>query len=386
MTTWYLEMDLASHRFISYFDIPEAQQLCDLAVVEQFTDQSIIFEEGEDPSFLYLVLEGQVEFKKQASLNQYQTVAVANTNDFFGEFGVLDGQPRSARAMAAGQVKLAKISRPDLMEILSNAKGKVILNLFSYIIHHLRVTTNQYVNQLVRKEKMELVGEMVNTILHDFRSPFTGIQLSSAMLKEMHPDEETQEWCDLISMQIQRMLGMAEEVLEFAKGTTVLYRKPVTVAKMLQYFEKLNRVYFQSTQVEFSVKAEEDCIIYVDENKLIRVFQNLVGNAVEAFEKPGGKIVITATGTEEWVKIAIADNGPGIPDAIREHLFDAFVTYGKRSGTGLGTAIAKSIIDAHGGKIEFKSIPQEGTTFYILLPQTQQSEMQAEIAEKVKLN
>ncbi|MBE9145492.1 ATP-binding protein [Planktothrix mougeotii] len=379
-------MDLVSHRFISYFDAPEAQQLCDLAVVEKFTDQSIIFEEGEDPSFLYLVLEGQVEFKKQASFNQYQTVAVAKANDFFGEFGVLDGQPRSARAMAAGKIKLAKISRPHLMEILSNAKGKVILNLFSYIIHHLRVTTNQYVNQLVRKEKMELVGEMVNTILHDFRSPFTGIQLSSAMLKEMHPDEETEEWCDLISMQIQRMLGMAEEVLEFAKGSTVLYRRPVYVAKMLEHFEKLNRVYFQSTQVEFSVNADDDCIIYVDENKLIRVFQNLVGNAVEAFEKPGGKIVITTSKTPGWVTIAIADNGPGIPEAIREHLFDAFVTYGKRSGTGLGTAIAKSIIDAHGGKIEFKSIAHEGTTFYILLPETQPQEMLEEVAEEVKLN
>jgi signal transduction histidine kinase len=379
-------MDIASHRFISYFELPEAQQLCELAIVEQFADQHIIFEEGEAPNFLYLVLEGRVEFQKQAPLNQHQTIAVAHANDFFGEFGVLDGQPRSARAITAGKVKLAKISQPDLMEILSNAKGKVILNLFTYIISHLRVTTNQYVHQLVHKEKMELVGEMVNTILHDFRSPFTGIQLSSSMLKEMHPDEETQEWCDLISMQIQRMLGMAEEVLEFTKGSTLLYRKSISVAKMLQRFEKLNRVYFQSTQVEFSVQADENCRIYVDENKLIRVFQNLVGNAVEAFDKPGGTILITATLIGEWTEIAITDNGPGIPDTIREHLFDAFVTYGKRSGTGLGTAIAKSIIDAHGGHIRFKSIPHEGTTFYIKLPQTQLKEMHAEVAEEVKLN
>ena len=283
-------------------------------------------------------------------------------------------------------MKLAKISQPDLLQILSNAKGKVILNLFAYIISHLRVTTNQYVHQLVHKEKMELVGEMVNTILHDFRSPFTGIQLSSSMLKEMHPDEETQEWCDLISMQIQRMLGMAEEVLEFTKGSTLLYRKSISVAKMLQRFEKLNRVYFQSTQVKFSVQADENCQIYVDENKLIRVFQNLVGNAVEAFEKPGGTILITAKLTGDWTEIAIADNGPGIPDMIREHLFDAFVTHGKRSGTGLGTAIAKSIIDAHGGQIRFKSVPNQGTTFYIKLPQTQLKEMHAEVAEEVKLN
>lgn len=379
-------MDLLSHRFIRYFDLPEVQKLCELAIIEHVPDQTIIFEEGEEPNFLYLVLEGKVEFKKQITLMQYQTVALAQADDFFGEFGVLDGQPRSARAITSGQVKLAKISRPDLMEILSHTPGKVILNLFSYIIQHLRVTTRQYANQLARKEKMELVGEMVNTILHDFRSPFTGIQLSSAMLKELHSDEETQEWCDLISMQIQRMLGMAEEVLEFTKGSAVLYRQPISVVKMLQHFEKLNRVYFQSTQVKFSVKASEDIQVSADENKLIRVFQNIIGNAVEAFEKPGGSIQITVQETGEWVEIAIADNGPGIPEAIREHLFDAFVTYGKRSGTGLGTAIAKSIIDAHNGEISFESISGKGTTFYIKLPPIKLQEISAKIVEEVKLN
>lgn len=379
-------MDLLSHRFLSYFEIAEIQKLCELAIIEHVPDQTIIFEEGEEPNFLYLVLEGQVQFKKQITSIQYQTVAIAQANDFFGEFGVLDGQPRSARAIASGQVKLAKISRPDLMEILSNTEGKVILNLFSYIIQHLRVTTRQYANHLARKEKMELVGEMVNTILHDFRSPFTGIQLSSTMLKELHPDEETEEWCDLISMQIQRMLGMAEEVLEFTKGSAVLYRKPISVAKMLQHFEKLNHVYFQSTQVSFSVKAAEDLQVSVDENKLIRVLQNIIGNAVEAFEKVGGSIEVTVQEIGEWVEIAIADNGPGIPEAIRGHLFDAFVTYGKRSGTGLGTAIAKSIIDAHGGKISFESISGKGTTFYIHLPQIKLEEISLKIVEEVKLN
>lgn len=379
-------MDLLSHRFIHYFERAEAQKICELAIIEQVPDQTIIFEEGEEPNFLYLVLEGKVEFKKQVTLIQYQTIAIAQANDFFGEFGVLDGQPRSARAITSGAVKLAKISRPDLMEILSQTQGQVILNLFSYIIQHLRVTTRQYVNQLARKEKMELVGEMVNTILHDFRSPFTGIQLSSTMLKELHPDEETQEWCDLISMQIQRMLGMAEEVLEFTKGSTVLYRESVSVVKMLERFKRLNCVYFQSTQVDFYVKAPDDLQVSVDENKLLRVFQNIIGNAVEAFGKPGGIIQVTAQETGEWVEIAIADNGPGIPETIREHLFDAFVTYGKRSGTGLGTAIAKSIIDAHGGQISFESISEQGTTFYIKLPKIKPEEISIKIAEEVTLN
>ena len=360
-------MELASHRFISYFDQDQADLLCQVAELESFSQEKVVFEEGEIPDFLYLVLDGKVEFSKRTISGKYQTVAVAKPNDFFGEFGVLDGQPRSARAVVCGGSKLAKISRETLMDTLRIAKGSAVLHLFGYITQHLRSTTDQYVKQLVHKEKMVVVGEMVSTIIHDFKSPFTGIQLSSEMLKDLHPDEETAEWCELIQLQVQRMLGMADEVLEFSRGNAVLHKKTVNLAHTLQQFEKLNRVYFQIAKVELIVQAA-DVIIEADENKILRVLQNLVGNAVEAFDGRGGKIEVKVEADGKWAKIIIADNGPGIPESIREHLFDAFVTFGKRSGTGLGTAIAKSIIDAHGGDINFESEYSQGTTFYLRLP------------------
>lgn len=360
-------MDLSAHRFISYFDSEEAAHLCEVAIVERFSEQKVVFEEGEIPDFLYLVLEGQIEFSKRTTANKYQTVAVAKANDFFGEFGILDGQPRSARAVASAGATVAKISRDILMETLRLAKGSAVLHLFSYITQHLRATTDQYVKQLVYKEKMVMVGEMVSTIIHDFKSPFTGIQLSSEMLQELHPnDEETAEWCELIQLQVQRMLGMAEEVLEFSRGSSVLHKKPVYLSQTLQQFQKLNRVYFETSKVDFIAQVAE-VMVEADENKILRVWQNLVGNAVEAFDGHGGRVELTIVANGNKVEITIRDNGPGIPEAIREHLFDPFVTFGKRSGTGLGTAIAKSIIDAHGGDIAFES-KSSGTTFYIRLP------------------
>ncbi|MDY6802215.1 MAG: ATP-binding protein [Cyanobacteriota bacterium] len=361
-------MEIKYHRFISYFEALEAEQLCEVAVVESFPKEKVIFQEGEIPDSLYLVLEGQVAFSKCTENQQYQTVAHANPNDFFGEFGVLDGQPRSARALAYSGTILAKIPRDKLMEILENTKGSVILNLFRYIISHLRFTTDQYVKELVHKNKMVLVGEMVNSIIHDFKSPFTGIQLSSEMIEDLHEDEETQEWCDLIQVQVRRMLNMAEELLEFAKGTSVLHKKPIHIEEILKQFKKLHNIYLQSKDVEFTVDLA-DVVINADENKIQRVFQNLIGNAIEAFDEKGGRIEVTAKAKDKWVEIKISDNGPGIPEDIQEHLFDPFVTKGKRSGTGLGTAIAKSIVEAHGGEITFKSNKNEGTTFWLYLPQ-----------------
>jgi signal transduction histidine kinase len=361
-------MDLKSHRFISYFQDEQATELCQVATVRTFANGTLVFEENEIPDSLYLVLDGEVEFSKSTGPNQYQTIAWAHPNDFFGEFGVLDGQPRSARAVARGETILAKIPRDQLMEILERTPGRVVLQLFSHIIHYLRITTDQYVHEIMHKQKMAVIGEMVNTIVHDFKSPFTGIQLSSSMLREIHEDdEETQEWCHLIEAQVTRMLGMAEELLEFTRGTATLHKKQVKLADILEKFEKLNRIYLQDAQVELFIKVADKIVVDADDNKLIRVFQNLVSNGVDAFDGAGGRIEIIAEETNQWVTIKISDNGPGIPEEIQERLFEAFVTYGKRGGTGLGTAIARSLITAHGGDITFNS-NSAGTTFFIRLP------------------
>ncbi len=361
-------MDLKSHRFILYFQEEQATELCQVATVRSFKDGMLVFEENEIPDSLYLVLTGEVEFSKSLGPNHYQAIAWAYPNDFFGEFGVLDGQPRSARAICRGDTTLAKIPRDLLMEILGRTPGHVVLKLFSHIIQYLRMTTDQYVHEIMHKQKMALIGEMVNTIVHDFKSPFTGILLSSSMLREMHPeDEETQEWCHLIETQVSRMLGMAEELLEFTRGTSTLQKKPVKLSEVFAKFEKMNRIYFKEAQVDFVVSGVEDIVLAADDNKLIRVWQNLVTNAVDAFDGKGGRIEIAATQQSQWVYLKIADNGPGIPQEIQSRLFDAFVTYGKRGGTGLGTAIARSIITAHGGDISFTS-NSTGTTFLIKLP------------------
>jgi signal transduction histidine kinase len=361
-------MDLESHKFISFFGPEQAAELCRIAIVENFPNEKIIFDEGDLSDFIYLVLEGQVEFRKHIGSNQYQTLTKASANSFFGELGVLDGQPRSTQAIVCEKATLAKIPSDGLMEILDKTKGTVGIKLFSYMIQRLRDSTEDYVKQVVHKEKMVLVGEMLNTIIHDFKSPLSGINLASGMVKELHPDEETVEWCNLIQTQAQRMSAMAEEILEFVRGNAaVLNKQPFNLASALQRFEKLNRVYFQEAQVELVIQAA-DVVVNADENKFLRVVQNLVSNAVEAFNGCGGRVELSASVSEEGAKIKIHDNGPGIPEVIKDRLFEAFVTHGKHSGTGLGTAIAKSIIDAHGGNISFDSNCEDGTTFYIRLP------------------
>ncbi len=104
--------------------------------------------------------------------------------------------------------------------------------------------------------------------------------------------------------------------------------------------------------------------------RLLRVVQNLVTNAVEALrETPQAAIEIGAAVTASDLIITVKDNGPGIPAAIQARLFEPFVTHGKTGGTGLGMAIVRNIVTAHGGTITFETSSTSGTTFHLRLPQ-----------------
>ncbi len=361
-------MDLDSHQFLSFFEPPQTAKLREIAIVEKFSDRAVIFEEGAESDSICLLLEGTVEFRKQISPDQYQTLTQAFPNAFFGELGLLDGKPRSMQAIASGFATVAKIPGAGFMAVLEETKGTVVTQLCSYMIQRLRSNTEEYVHQLVHKEKMVLYGEMLNTVIHDFRSPLSSINLASSIIKEQHPDLDTVEWCELIAAQTQRMTAMAEEFLEFARGHTVMHQQPLDLAILLQRLEKLNRIFLEQSQVELEIDCPSGITINADEDKLLRVLQNLTTNAVDAFKEQGGHIKIKAVEKDNQVEITLRDNGPGIPASIQARLFEAFVTHGKANGTGLGTAIAKSIIDAHGGEIDFVSHPGQGTCFYLRFP------------------
>jgi signal transduction histidine kinase len=100
---------------------------------------------------------------------------------------------------------------------------------------------------------------------------------------------------------------------------------------------------------------------------MVRVLQNLMMNASEAMPK-GGRIDLAARAENGLLVITFADNGPGIPEAIRESFWQPFVTSGKKGGVGLGSSIVRSIVESHGGHIDFVTETGKGTTFTIRLP------------------
>lgn len=361
-------MDMLGHRFFRYFPPDHAGHLARTAHRVTFPAGRIIFEENDPPDAIYLVLSGRVEILKHLTGGTYQTLAYASENDYFGELGVLDGSGRSARAVTQTRVTAGVLPRRIFLKVLSQCPWETTMGLFMHVVGNLRETDARFVQEVIRKEKITLIGEMANSILHDFRSPVTSIQLALGTITKHGDGELVRAACGIIERQLKRMGSMVEEVLEFARGESRLQRRPMPLRELFANLAGLNADVLRAARVVFRVQPTR-LVVALDHERMLRVLQNLLTNSIEAVG-PGGHGVITLSARRQagTCVISLGDNGPGIPKVIWPALFQPFITYGKHGGTGLGLAIAKGIVEAHGGRITFESKRGAGTTFRIRLP------------------
>lgn len=361
-------METHHHPFFAKVSSEELNRLLAASEVVEFADHAIIFEEGATSDALYLILEGRVSFRKKLPSGHLLTVSLSEAGGYFGEIGVLSEEQRSLQAESYGPSRLLKISGDALKRYLENMPGPME-KLLQSVIRHLHQTTRHYVEDMLHQEKMAVAGSMMNTIIHDFKNPFCLISLSAQLLRQRHPDKETERLCFNIEQQVDRMVEMASELADFSRGQHQLRPEPVLLSEILEEFQTLNFPFFENERIQ--VKAALPPVRILGEKaKLFRVFQNLIGNAIEAIGDNQGRVEVNGTVRSEdgLVEITIADNGSGIPEAIRGRFFEPFVTFGKSGGTGLGSAIVKSIIDAHNGEIRFETETGKGTTFFLTLP------------------
>ncbi len=360
-------MEISEHPFFNKVNKEQVDPLVSAATIEKYPPDSMIFEQGSPSEGLDLVLDGEVAFCKLLGDGKSRVVGYSKAGTFFGEIGLFTEQPRALRAESRGNVVIANIPREALLKFIKQTDGPFD-NILQSIINHLHETTRHYMDDMLRQEKLSMVGTMMNTIIHDFKNPFCLISLGAQLMAQMHTDERSQKLCRNIDSQITRMVNMAEELNAFSRGDQNLVISKIRLTEMIDRFEELNFPFFQNEKIKIEISVP-DIEIEGEENKLHRVFQNLVGNAIDAFEDEFGLITITGeAGADGMLRLKVTDNGKGIPEEIQTRFFEPFVTFGKSKGTGLGSAIAKSVVESHGGKIHFETEADKGTTFFITIP------------------
>ncbi len=221
-------------------------------------------------------------------------------------------------------------------------------------------------DEKIHAERLASIGNMMSAIVHDIRTPMNNINGFVDLMQEEDDAGIRQEYAEIIMTQIKTLTNMTTDILDFAKGKTNILPIKYPVDKIIDRFNKVFEHDVTSRGYQFETVCNIQTMIYVDPEKINRVFMNIMKNALEAMGK-GGKFSLVADQENGEVVFKLSDTGKGIPDEIKDRLFDSFVTSGKEGGTGLGLAIVKELIDQHKGRIEVESIPNKGTTFKIYL-------------------
>jgi two-component system, NtrC family, nitrogen regulation sensor histidine kinase GlnL len=235
--------------------------------------------------------------------------------------------------------------------------------------------------QLTHRAAARSVSGMAAVLAHEIKNPLSGIR-GAAQLLEPGLKDEDRVLSQLICTETDRIRDLVDRMEVFADERP-LATEPVNIHSVLDHVKRLAETGFADAakiQVDYDPSLPP---LSGNRDKLIQAFLNLVKNAAEAIaeiREPGGRIMLRTAfrpgvrlavpGTGARVSlplmIEVEDNGPGVADELKPHLFDPFVTT-KRKGTGLGLALVAKIIGDHGGIIECDSMAKR-TLFRVLLP------------------
>lgn len=366
-------MELTQHPFFRQATKAEIQALIQSIRIEEYEAGSFVFKQGTPSDNLFLILEGTVTFVQESSQKEPVTAtdSIVTEGEFFGEIGIFTCEKRALGVVAKTHLKLARIPRNDLIQFIAQRKGCKD-NVMLSVAVHLSATVNYYKEKLLEQERMAKVGSVIHTVIHDFKNPFSIINLGTELIMRERDDARTLKICKSIQEQIHHMTDMVNEISEFSEGRQDLQLSCFAFRDLIERFKKLNYPLFQNEKcrIQFDI---EDVEIEAQSVKLLRMLQNLIVNAEQSLPEKGGSIWVTVRYSEDkkHIHIDIKDNGVGIPKQIHNTLFEPFVTHNKTKGTGMGLAIVKSIVDSHQGNITFKTEKGKGTCFSITLPTRQ---------------
>lgn len=219
-----------------------------------------------------------------------------------------------------------------------------------------------------RARRLATVGTLASTIIHDFKNPMSIIRGYAELLQlPQLPEEKRNRYCKVIVAEVDRCVTMTQELLYFARGEKNYNFISMPIGTFLEDISLVLEREFQDQEVAFEQVLDYRGPVRLDPDKMKRVIFNLSSNAIGVLEA-GDRFTIRTSLDGEFLEIRVQDTGPGIPEAIRDRLFDAFVTHGKTDGTGLGLCIAKEIVEGHGGTIHLDTTVSSGACFVIRLP------------------
>lgn len=222
--------------------------------------------------------------------------------------------------------------------------------------------------QRERAERLGSIGRLLSGVMHDLRTPLTVISGYVQLMQVTDDAVVRAEYGDTISEQFATITAMQRDLLAYARGETPLLIRKIYLGHFFERLAKQFRPAIEDAGIDLDMQIENSGAAYFDERGIARAVGNLVRNAIEAMEsRPKGTLSIICQQDDQDLVLRVRDTGKGIPKAIRDNLFEPFVTKGKKLGTGLGLANVKDVVAEHGGTVDVES-SRRGTCFTVRIP------------------
>jgi PAS domain S-box-containing protein len=224
-----------------------------------------------------------------------------------------------------------------------------------------------------RADKLRALGQLASGVAHDFNNSLAAILGRAQLLRRQVNDPALVRNLDIIQTAAEDAAATVRRIQTFARKSPVKEFELLDVGSLLNDAIEITRTRWENEArlrgLEYQVKleAEKDQSAYGSASELREVFVNLIFNAVDAMPR-GGKLSISCVRRDDRLQLQFSDNGLGMPEDVRQKIFEPFFSTKGAHGTGLGLSVSYSIIERHEGSISVDSQPGRGTTFTIDLP------------------
>lgn len=223
--------------------------------------------------------------------------------------------------------------------------------------------------QLLDAERLATIGRMASSISHDLRHSLAAVMANAEFLCESNltPGQREDLYAE-IRIAVNQMTDLIESLLEFSRTRESLHPSYGDVRSAVDRAVQGVKAHPEFQRIRIRISGDGSTEGWFDFKKLERVFLNLLLNACEVVPAESGTINIGLRRKGESLEIRIEDNGPGIADAVRDRLFEPFVSHGKENGTGMGLTVVQKILQDHGGEVAVERTSPSGTTFRVNIP------------------
>jgi PAS domain S-box-containing protein len=278
-----------------------------------------------------------------------------------------------AATLKTGQPTTVEIEYPSLKGIFLTTTFPVFNERKEAVgtVHIAKDITQEkrFQEKLIQSEKMAVMGQMASGIAHEINNPLNSILgYATYLLEEAQDGANGREELDRITRAAKRCKETVKRFLDFGREPPKMI-EPVNIKKAVADALSMCHHPISSQRIEVMEEIGSDLYINGDKGQMEDVFVNLILNACQAMEN-GGDLFIKAHRDNGWIKVQVSDTGCGIPEENIDKIFEPFFTTKEPGkGTGLGLSVSHTIIKNHGGAFDCRSIPGEGTTFIVNLPE-----------------